>query len=395
MKKINWNVIITIMISIVGIYISWKANQIYILQAEIARSTSLPNIHIDEKQVLNSDFGNYTDTVIEISNLEGKLNNYHSEVITVLQCQYLDANCIFYNIEVPINNYYIVTTHSGNSEGIIETKWTTNNYEKIRNLDNEVLKFNDEGIETLIFTVKSYIKISFLDILNEEKDLYYISDIFTTQLMDNQEGEEKFNLFRNLERHNLGLNPNTTEKISVNDLIENIHNISLMDEDILSDNAMRNIEGETWNMNEIVAAILGAVLAYVFGFYQERKNERRNREHSASLLYYDLKSIENYLLEKNSLVNIRYSSDWQRMLSLCAFSNDEFIMYIYKIYDEVYNYNEAFSRKSVNKESFVKEDIVSYKILKELLWRSSANSSSEYNDEYKRVLDALAKAKAK
>lgn len=80
--KIKWEFVITMMISVFGVYISYKANEMSRLQAEIAKNNSLPNFVIENKTEEDEDTGEIVDTVIEITNLEGRLNNYSSDVIT-------------------------------------------------------------------------------------------------------------------------------------------------------------------------------------------------------------------------------------------------------------------------------------------------------------------------
>lgn len=86
--EIKWEVIITIIISITGLYISYKANEMTRMQTEIARNGSLPNIQVNERKVIDEETGNVYENMIEISNLEGKINNYNSRVVTFLSCQY-------------------------------------------------------------------------------------------------------------------------------------------------------------------------------------------------------------------------------------------------------------------------------------------------------------------
>ena len=61
------------------------------------------------------------------------------------------------------------------------------------------------------------------------------------------------------------------------------------------------------------------------------KKEQINQEkHAASMLYFDLMSIEDYLKNERGAVNIRYSSDWQNMISNCAFLLPDNIMFLHE-----------------------------------------------------------------
>lgn len=63
--------------------------QIGWLQAKVAKNESLPNFVVEEKAEYDEIADKTIDTVIEISNLEGRGNNYNLETITILQCQYM------------------------------------------------------------------------------------------------------------------------------------------------------------------------------------------------------------------------------------------------------------------------------------------------------------------
>ena len=75
-------------------------------------------------------------------------------------------------------------------------------------------------------------------------------------------------------------------------------------------------------------------------------------------MYNDLKSIEKYLADERSSVNIRYSEDWQCIVAQCPFFNAEEIELIYYIYGEVYNYNYHYRCKEQLKVVFSKEEIL-------------------------------------
>ena len=70
-KYLNkWEIIITMIIGVVGLFVSCKTYEISELQAQIARSSSMPNIVLDEKYRTEEGTQRFNDTIIEISNLE-------------------------------------------------------------------------------------------------------------------------------------------------------------------------------------------------------------------------------------------------------------------------------------------------------------------------------------
>lgn len=392
--EIKWEVVITIIISIVGVFISWQAYKISELQTEIAKSNSLPNISIKEIEILDEETGKSIDTMIQISNLEGRLNNYSSQIVTFLKCQYLDENNNFYHADIPVENYYILGNKSGIHIGTIENKETASNYSKIKLLWQDIKKYN-EGNEYISAILKSYLKISYVNLLGEVETIYYQTDIFETNLIGKTDGEQVFEFYEEMEKRNLGVNPNRSERISIDSLIDKIRNGSEIKIEV------QEVEKENSGlMTEVVGAFIGFIgtlfgtfLAYLLGMKQQNDNDKKNEAHAASILYYDLKSIENYLKNERCSVNLRYSADWQGIVSNCPFLNHQQVAYVYKLYDKTYNYNFLYGIKEKSKQSFSKEEIHQYKELKKLMFDTSQGYTNEkkYGLEYEELLKELEK----
>ena len=150
-------------------------------------------------------------------------------------------------------------------------------------------------------------------------------------------------------------------------------------------------------LETLVGAIIGAIIGGLTTYFNEerkRKKEYKQIEnHAASILYYDLKSIEQYIVNEANMVNLRYSDEWQTMVANCTFLSDTDVMYLYKIYDEAYNYNESFTQKVAYKRKFKKEKITSYKKLQDMLFCDG--SKKIHNMEYEKILSNLEKIKSK
>ena len=193
MKKVKWEIIITIIISLTGLFVSMQALKINELQTTIARNSSLPNIQLEERQAFDELSGKENEFVIEISNLEGRINNYDSQTITFLSCNYLDENGNYYSEEVPVYSYYFVGFLSGKSTGVLEERKTVGNGSKLVQLKNDIIEYSKETNEVLNVEVKTYVKISYVDLLNDKHIVYYSVDLLGTTLLDAEVGENKFN----------------------------------------------------------------------------------------------------------------------------------------------------------------------------------------------------------
>ena len=201
-KEIKWDVIVdiiaTLVVGLVGAWIALEANKIGELQAQIAVQSSLPNIQINEKYVLDEETGNAETTVIEISNLEGRLNNYDSSIVSVIEYSYSDLGVSSFRVNLPIAAYYYVNEISGVTNGRIETKCCYDNFKKISNLRKKVHQERNDDEIYYLGQVESYIRITYRDLLNTERVEYYRSDAINTNRLDERQGEIYFEKYMEL-----------------------------------------------------------------------------------------------------------------------------------------------------------------------------------------------------
>ena len=147
-------------------------------------------------------------------------------------------------------------------------------------------------------------------------------------------------------------------------------------------NSLKNVISN----ENLISAVLGAIIGGIATFASEkhfRNSDNKEQEiHFASMLYYDLKSIEDYLINESSSVDIRYSTEWQKLVANCSFLKTEYIENIYKIYDYVYNFDFLYKKSKEQGTSNRKEDQPAYKGLKENLM---SNKNSTYTSLMKEL----------
>lgn len=133
----------------------------------------------------------------------------------------------------------------------------------------------------------------------------------------------------------------------------------------------------------IIGALLGVWISY---WLDKRKHER----FAATVLYNDLRSIERYMKYESDQVNLRYSENWQNMVSSCSFLTDNDVNFIYDIYDEVYNYNYQYKLKEQIGE-VKKDDIVSYKKLQSKMFDTSKEYTGvkKNSEKYQKLIRDL------
>lgn len=384
-KFVNkWEVLITIIISITSVFLAFKANEMTRTQTEVIRNSSLPNIQVVEKNITNEETDEACDSIIEISNLEGRCSNYSSSIVTFLEGSYLDEHNNFFTVKIPVFNYYIISSKSGKNIGILEEKRSIGNKKKIEKLLKKVHDYNIGREDSLYAEITSYLYVSYTDVLGEEQKIYYKTDIFNTVVIDEKVGEQQFSIYNKLNGLNEGIDFNSNENVDVQKLINKIYIISnIQNEENIIEGKDMQMKGIIDGMSEIIGVFLAVFLAYVLWRIQEKKKDKENNSHAAAILYYDLKSIETYLKNEKNSVNIRYSFEWQKMLANCSFLKGEQVKEIYMIYDEIYNYNYLYDIEEKH-GSVQKDSIPQYKELMEIFLNDSKD-----NEQYKKILEEL------
>lgn len=139
------------------------------------------------------------------------------------------------------------------------------------------------------------------------------------------------------------------------------------------------------NNENLMSAALGAVIGGIVTFMSEmhfrKSDDKEQVKHYASILYYDLKSIEYYVLHEASSVDIRYCDDWQSLVINCSFLSSEDVRYIYSVYDLIYNFDFLFQRYKDSGMSNRKEDQPAYKELQKCFQKDN----SSYNEIMKKL----------
>lgn len=227
MKKIKWDVVLTIIISMMSVFVAWKAYEVCELQAQISKNSLLPNVQIQEYHEVDGTSYVIENSVIEITNLEGRLNNYRSKIVTYLKCTYIDEENNCFEANVPATYYYFVGNTSGNNIGIVETRRSMNNASKMQSLRKRILEYNEaHEKETIVMQQESCLNISYIDLLGDEQNLYYLTDISGVEMIDEQQANNVFELQERFTKLDYCLDFNNHEEITAENLIENIKLIS-------------------------------------------------------------------------------------------------------------------------------------------------------------------------
>ena len=142
--------------------------------------------------------------------------------------------------------------------------------------------------------------------------------------------------------------------------------------------------------SSLASAIFGGVCTLLGGLLVYYRQSGAQTRQAASVLYYDLKSIEKYLRTEKSPVNIRYFSEWQSIAAECTFFEPCDVEQLYRIYDLVYDYDYHYKLKEVH-GTVTKNEISQYEELKRVMFYSSNNGFDleRYNPEYEKLLEIL------
>lgn len=379
--KWNWNIIATIFVGIASLIISLQSNAIYKLQANISKSSELPRFEIVEEYV-------YEDNSYEIliSNSGGKCYNYESEIITFLDCsQYSNLSSYYCEALIPLYySYYSESYNSSDKEGLIQTLKCLDQNGIVDKLNTDIDVFNKENQDQELFVfLKSYIKITYINFMGEEETEYYSYENWNSGLLDKKMGKRIFNYYW-IRPKSLGIKWRENGEISVQQLLEKMTKISGKDNllDIKEEEDMGRI---------ILGIIIGVGIAGSLEFVRDNVRKKLKLKRYVALVYYDLKSLENYLKEEKGDVNLLYTDGWKDMLAGCSILKPDDIAYLYDLYNTIYNYNEIYKQRMKNANSVQKQDISYYDELKRKVFLGDEKyiDLSRYNVKYEKVIKKL------
>lgn len=142
--------------------------------------------------------------------------------------------------------------------------------------------------------------------------------------------------------------------------------------------------------SSLVSAVIGGICTLLGGGLVYHIQSGAQTKQAASVLYYDLKSIESYLKTEGSSVNIRYFSEWQSIVAECTFLKPDDVDQLYKIYDLVYDYDYHYRLKE-EQGAVAKDTISQYRELKRIMFYSADDGLDleKYNLKYKHLLETL------
>lgn len=282
MNDSKWSEVFAAISAIISLFIAFKAYEISELQANISKNSLLPNIQIKTEYVNNESSNELEDTIIEISNLDGKINNYNSRIITYLKCDYLNNNYDYYSVNIPVSSYYYLNFNSDNNIGVLETKHSLNNSTEYYNLYNDVLKWNSiDANGTLGIELESCLEITYLDLLGEKQQQYYIVGITNSNYIEESEARKIFFDYESLCDENIYVDFNIPNNITAEQLTNKIiTSYNILDEknsiNLFAELSKTFLSIETLQLIAYVFSrafqISGAVIVLFYGLSSKRKS---------------------------------------------------------------------------------------------------------------------------
>lgn len=215
-KDILIPILIPLAVGISSYCVNVTGNKIAETQMLIAKNSYAPVIdiktYIDEKD----------NKSITVSILDGRADNLNWEIVTFLDLIFEDYSYIGAPtsdvVQIPMEKYYPYFTASPKINGQT-VKWdSASNYMKICELQNDI-----ENTDVQITTrVHSYIRGTYLNILNEEESVYYsITDYLRLHenlyiaLMSQKDGEDIFKQYEAMCEKDLCLEPWSNDTLTV------------------------------------------------------------------------------------------------------------------------------------------------------------------------------------
>lgn len=212
------DIIVPIAVCACAAYIAIQANRIANLQAMIAKNAERPTIEVTEHSFLDN-FESEMEDSIDITILDGKYNNYQSEIITFLTCEYDDINensqyAPFKTFDIPVSSYFDTHFKSQSVYGKVETIYTRQNSTWLRDLRRHAEeKYELLSDRTFMTSVSSYLKITYTNLLDEPETIYYLLDgncIGPVARLNEEYGKTRFKEWKNMAEGGFQIAPNDT-----------------------------------------------------------------------------------------------------------------------------------------------------------------------------------------
>ncbi|MDK8193971.1 hypothetical protein QP794_28210 [Paenibacillus sp. UMB7766-LJ446] len=193
-NKIFFEVLVTLSLSTMALFVSCQANTIASNQTAIAEAENMPVFEIKSTQVYDDDRKEYTEHKVKIANEGGPIYGFDSDVVTFLNIDYLDNKdgYINKNIRVPLRGYFTASLVTSKVKGELATVQGYLNNNKLFDLTQEILNGPDAEEKFIDIEIQVYVKIRYEDFLHRYNEEYYYVPYLQTQKLSQSEGENIF-----------------------------------------------------------------------------------------------------------------------------------------------------------------------------------------------------------
>lgn len=178
------------------VFVSVKANEIAEMQLDVDKASLQPEFEIVET-IENSDFGEENvNSVLTVSNVKGICRNIDIETICILELNYLD-NMSPVSKKFKLEDFYFNRIWTGENSDIICIAKNEYNWEKYCVFSKEVL--HSEKLDCGFTNIFKYLKVSYVDQLDNRHIKYYKVNGIYTELLSEDEGLARFKEYDDIE----------------------------------------------------------------------------------------------------------------------------------------------------------------------------------------------------
>lgn len=193
-NKIFFEVLVSLSLTAMALYVSYQANRIAAVQTKISESENMPVFEVIASQTYDKALKFYTENIIDISNEGGPIYNFTPKAVTFLEVAYTDEqNGYTQKIErIPLVGYFTTSFVSNKTKGNMVTWQGYRNNLKLRDLEKEISQSAMLSNKFVSLEIKVYLLVSYEDFLRRAQVEYYYSSVTGTKKITNTEGEKAF-----------------------------------------------------------------------------------------------------------------------------------------------------------------------------------------------------------
>lgn len=190
-NKIIFETLAAVLLSVMAIVVSVKANGIASMQAELMRAEQLPIIGFEREHIYDES-NTVVDLELAVINYGAPATEFSHQYVSYLTLLYHPQDTKFATVQLPLINYFTLSAISENVTGKLVTFIGNRNVARYVELEHALRDYARNNNAAASLDLVTYVKVEYKDLLQERHIEYYRVDDFRSFKLDESEGSRLF-----------------------------------------------------------------------------------------------------------------------------------------------------------------------------------------------------------